>query len=396
MSLSQFETTVTRERLLKGERNWWFLGPGGRARLSAKHIDTDGTLLPTVEQNLRDKGLFDIADYSTYALTVLTSTDCNLGCGYCFQNTGQDTTGGNRPPRIKHSRLTPETTTKILEFAAAHMVEADFKHLSIMLFGGEPMLNPKGAKDLLTRAKDYGLKFASMTSNGTLLTPLLARDLADLGLRDVQITFDGAKEEHDRIRVRRSGGGTFDAIVHNIREISKITDIWWRLRVNVSHHNIDSVSRLLEQLGQELDTSHCSINFARIGDVGVGYRNDLKHTENFSDTVARWQRRALELGFTVPTPGANTPCKACSFRDGRFGAVVSADGQLFSCWESAGKPDWTVGSVSDGYLPTEVTEPRWNACEDFYSYQESERAVDTFQDVVDAKLLDHLHATGRL
>src|SRR5688572_23903167 len=104
-----------RERVLRGKNAWWFLGPSGVARLSARHLTEDGALTPSAERFLRDRGLYATKTPGVYSVTVLTSTDCNLGCGYCFQNIAQDPSGGNRPPRIAHSRLTSATITEILE-----------------------------------------------------------------------------------------------------------------------------------------------------------------------------------------------------------------------------------------------------------------------------------------
>jgi uncharacterized protein len=87
------------ERVLAGKRYWWFLGPGGVAKIPNKEMTADGELRPQARQRLQDLGLYTSAAPRNYLLTVLTSTDCNLGCGYCSQNAGQDLTGGNRPRR---------------------------------------------------------------------------------------------------------------------------------------------------------------------------------------------------------------------------------------------------------------------------------------------------------
>jgi uncharacterized protein len=387
---------ASRERILRGEKNWWFLGPGGVARLGAEHLTDEGALRPGAARHLRESGLFSAAPNHAYSLTVLTSTDCNLGCGYCFQNIGQDPAGGSRPPRIAHARLTSETITSILGFAGRQMAAAGLDKLRILLFGGEPLLNPRGCLELLARAADYGLASAWMISNTTLLTPPLARQLSDLGLQSIQVTFDGDREDHDRIRVRRSHGGTFDAIVRNIVRASEVTSIRWVLRVNVSHRNRPGINALIDRLGAALDTSRCSIYFARVGDVGVGYANDLLHTGELSACFARWHRRALDLGFSVTRPRAHVSCRTCGSGDGRYGGVVNADGTLSSCWETAGKPGWEVGSVTDGYLPGTQVRERWIACEDMYQYGDDGRALASFRDAVDADLLDYLDETGRL
>lgn len=419
-------------RVIRGERCWWFLGAGGIARLRREHLTAEHTLRPAAERALREQGLFARPAYRSYSLTVLTSTHCNLGCAYCFQNVEQDPSGGNRPPRIGYSRLTSKTITAILDFTARRQAAAGLDRLVLMLFGGEPLLNPAGCLELLERAAPLGLRWTSMTSNGTLLTPDLARDLARLGLRDVQVTFDGDRRDHDRIRVRRTGGGTFDAIVRAMAEATAATEgitsadtpgdasggrsggtpggtpggtsgpgprtapLRWNIRVNVSHHNHQGIDDLIERLAAALDPARCALYFARVGDVGIGYRNDLAFSTDMAARFIRWQRRAIDLGFTVARPGVVTPCQACSFRDGRYGAVVNADGTLYSCWETVGKPGWQVGTVRDGYLPGDGVADRWISCEESYRYADDLSALTRFQDTVDAALLDHLDATGRL
>ncbi|GLY75608.1 radical SAM protein [Actinoallomurus iriomotensis] len=387
---------TTGARLLRGERNWWFLGPGGVARLRAGHLTADGGLRPDTERRLGERGLLSAAPNHAYSLTVLTSTDCNLGCAYCFQNTAQDPSGGGRPPRITHARLTSQTITSILDFAGRQMAAAGLDRLALLLFGGEPLLNPRGCVEMLARAADYNLSSAWMISNTTLLTPKLARRLSDLGLDSIQVTFDGDREDHDRIRVRRSNGGTFDAIVGNIARASDAAPLRWIVRVNVSHHNFRGIDALVERLAEAVDPDRCTIYFTRVGDVGVGYANDLLHTGELATCFTRWQRRALEVGFRVNRPRAHRVCPTCGHTDGRYGAVVNADGTLSSCWETAGKPDWKVGTVTGGYLPGAVTRDRWIACEDLYRYGEEGRVLADFHDTVDAALLDHLDETGRL
>jgi uncharacterized protein len=384
-------------RLLRGARNWWFLGPGGVARLRDAHLGPDGALLPATETRLRELGVLNPAPITHYSLTVLTSTHCNLGCGYCFQNSAQDPSGGSRPPRIARARLTSPTITSILEFTRRRMDEADLKRLDVLLFGGEPLLNPRGCLELLERAAGIGMTSAWMISNATLLTAPLARQLADLGLRSVQVTFDGDREDHDRIRmVRADGGGTFDTIVRNLAEATPASPIRWLVRVNVSQESFGGVDALVERLAASLDPARCTLYFARVGDVGIGYANDLLHTGEMAAGFTRWQRRAVDLGFTVTSPGARQPCPTCGYADGRYGAVISADGTLSSCWETAGRPDWQVGSIADGYLPTEQTEGRWVACEDLYRYGEGADTLARFQNDVDAALLDYLDEKERL
>ncbi|GAA2132999.1 hypothetical protein GCM10009760_08670 [Kitasatospora kazusensis] len=387
---------IRTERLIKASSGWWFLGPQGSARLRDHQVTPEGTVRPETRRYLVDAGLCEPPVLRTYALTVLTSTDCNLGCAYCFQNTAQDPTGGSRPPRIERARLDSDTIGPMLDFVSQRMAESNLERLSVLLFGGEPLLNPRACVEVLNRASELGEMSARMVSNGTLLTRTIAHQLADAGLSTVQITFDGDQTEHDTIRVTRSGRATFETIIANMVRATEETSLRWQIRVNVSHHNHERTDALLERLAAELDPSRCSIHFAIVGDAGVGYGNDLLHTDTLADKMADWQIRALEHGFAVGRPRAAEVCLTCTVPDGRYGAVVNADGVLYSCWESAGKPGWEVGTIRNGYLSAEETTGRWVTCHDGYQHADSAAARTAFHDRVDVTFLDHLHASGRL
>jgi uncharacterized protein len=387
---------VSRPRVLRGKDHWWFLGPGGIAKLYPWHVDGDGAPTAETADWLRSRGLYREPARKIYSLTVLTTTHCNLGCSYCFQNLGQDTSGGTAPPRISYARLNSATIKKTLDFTRERMAEAGEPGLQITLFGGEPLLNPRGCVELLEAAVPLGLRSADMISNGTLLNPATLNRLSGLGLRGIQITFDGDRADHDASRTKRTGGGTFDTIVSNIREALEKTDLLFSFRVNVTEQNTPGIDRLIDRLAERLDTSRCGIYFKIVGDVGNGFHNDMSATDELAKRFIDWNRQAMARGFRMGRPREEVPCPACSFPDGRFGAVVNADGSLSSCWETAGKPEWRVGTVATGYLPQEVTSSRWTTCEeDFLNFTDLE-AWQRFHDTVDAALLDDLAALGRL
>jgi uncharacterized protein len=383
--------------VLRSAYGWWYLGARQLLLLGPDAADRDGRLYPAVQLQLRAAGADGPTPVRAYSLTVLTTTACNLGCGYCFQNTAQDPRGGTRPPRIDSASISRQTAREILDFAAARMAAAGLDALDLHLFGGEPLLNPAGCLDLLELAQGRGLRSAHLTSNGTLLTGTLARELAGLGLGSVQISFDGRREEHDLIRIRRSGGGgTFDAILARVARASEVTDLRWELRVNVSQHNRDGIDELIEQLAQRLDPARCQLTFHLVDDTGVGYASTLAHDGDLADRFVRWISRAVELGFRFRRPSPARPCQSCTVRDGRLGAVVNADGTLYSCWESAGRRGWEVGTARTGYRPAAETGDRWVRCGYATRRTEPAAAVRAFRDTVDARVLDHLHATGRL
>lgn len=71
---------------------------------------------------------------------------------------------------------------------------------------------------------------------------------------------------------------------------------------------------------------------------------------------------------------------------------MNADGQLYSCWESAGREGWDVGDIDSGYLPAEAIQPRWVACDfDIKSHGTDEQTREFFARI-DAATLDSMYA----
>ncbi|WFE36306.1 radical SAM protein [Micromonospora sp. WMMD975] len=386
---------VDAPRLIRGAYGWWFIGNQTWTLLRPECVGPDGTVDGDAVGFLRRVGAFRPRTPTSFSLTVLTTTTCNLGCGYCFQNTGLDETGGARPPRIGRAWLDDDVIDRVIAFTRDRMRRCEMDRLFLLLFGGEPLLNPRGCLNLLDRARTIGLDRCAMTTNGVLLTPRLARELYAAGLHGAQVTFDGSRADHDRIRVKRSGAPTFDTIMRNVARATEVTGLNWNLRVNVSHHNVDRIGDLVGELAADLIPDRCTVTFAWVGDAGFGYRNTMRHLDEVSDAFVSWSIAALEAGFRMARPGMRTTCQICSVPGGRYGAVVNADGKLFSCWQSAGKPGFEVGDVDEGYLDVAGVPERWVTCG--YEYEQPDRArFDSFQDRVDGRLLDYLHTTGRL
>lgn len=272
---------------------------------------------------------------------------------------------------------------------------AGFDALQLVLFGGEPLLNAPGCLALLERTHEIGLKTASMITNGVLLTPDLAKRLNTAGLKDAQVTFDGSRADHDRIRIKRSGAPTFDTIVTNIARATEVTDLRWQLRVNISHHNFERIGELFGQLEDRIDPSRCAVTLAWVGDAGFGYTNDLEHVAEVGRAFVDWNILALQAGFRIPKPSMMTTCQVCSIPGGEKGAVVNADGTLFSSWQSAGKPNFDVGTIDAGYMDPAAVPDRWVTCGYEYA-QGAPEVVAAVQDSVDGGVLDYLYEAGAL
>jgi len=342
------------------------------------------------------QGFFEPEPSQTYAVTVLTATACNLGCFYCFQNTAPPRPGSFAPPRIPKATLSADAVARVEQFVRRRMDELGYSQLSVLLFGGEPLLNPRACVELLRSLGPLGLVRGEIITNGVLLKPALARELESVGLRRAQITFDGNRELHDRIRTTRNGRGTFDQIISNIEAATQLTDLSWHFRINVSHRNLETVESLVRQLGTLIPAGRASIHIALIDDVGLDYGNEIEYSDDYAETLIRLHQLALAGGLFVPPSQPLGDCPYCGVVGGGTGAVINADGVLYSCWENAGRAGWEVGTIDDGYPPDAEIRDRWVACDFDAQPHASPEQTKRFLDRVDAALLDDLRDTGLL
>jgi uncharacterized protein len=375
-------------RLIRGQDGWWYIGRRGTA-LIPDALVRDGRLTAAGARQVSAAGLDHEVAPEHYSLTVLTTTKCNLGCPYCFQNSTPLRPGVPAPRRIARSVLDQDTIDATVSFAARNMSRLGASTLRLVLFGGEPLLNPEGCLALLRGCSGRVRTAGYMISNGTLMKGSLAARLEAAGLRGLQITLDGPRAVHDRVRVTHAGRGTFDATLASIAAAQEMTTLAITVRINLTPAVLPTVGELLECVAAIADPARTRVALAVIRGSGLGNgHSPLLPAMAVQQAVSAYAT-ALELGFRVIRP-RDSHCDFCSVEDGKYGAVVNADGTLFSCWESAGQPGYAVGTVTSGY--DRYLLERWVRCG---TSDQGEPALRGFTDAVDAGLLDLLRAGKR-
>lgn len=123
---------------------------------------------------------------------------CNLRCTHCYQDDYAAECSGEQLECLFFQYL-------------AFCREYSFRgHINFT--GGEPLLS-KELFPLLALCEEHGISFGILT-NGTLIDSALAERLGRLkGLSFVQVSIDGTRETHDRVR----GTGNFDKAFAGLR-----------------------------------------------------------------------------------------------------------------------------------------------------------------------------------
>jgi radical SAM protein with 4Fe4S-binding SPASM domain len=133
---------------------------------------------------------------------------CNLRCQHCYQES------------YSGAELNFEQWLEVthqLEQLIGDSGTAPFPRVHINVTGGEPFVHPDFIRLLQVIAGKRELFSFAILSNGWFIDAGIARKLAGLRPRFVQISLEGMRPIHDRIR----GAGSFDHAISGIRHLTR-------------------------------------------------------------------------------------------------------------------------------------------------------------------------------
>lgn len=331
-------------RVLEAPDEFWVINAGHYARAVKAELQTQGLTVEDLKKAVEDAPT--VAAHQPYHVTLAVSTRCDLQCPYCFQQT---LGVSNTPQRIAAGDLDDRQTLEAIEaFVAARMVDAGASQVDLLLYGGEPLLRPRACIDVLKRFQRLGLRRCDMTTNGVGIRPRLFSELVDAGLTDTQVSLDGWKAAHDATRSSKGGRPTYDRILENIESCNDL-GIRWQFRINMTPANLSTLDAVVSDLAQRTKQGTAQIMLAPVLGLEGIFSGTVETNTDLAKRVIELYGLALESGLDIPIPGDSRACVDCGTPRGRTGAVIGPDGQLYSCWESIGRPDFSVGHVQVGY-----------------------------------------------
>jgi len=181
---------------------------------------------------------------------------CNLKCVHCYAH-AKDIAFDNE--------LTTDQGKELIDDLSAF-------GSPVMLFsGGEPLVR-KDLPQLAAYAVEKGMR-AVISTNGTLITPKMARTLKEIGLSYVGISLDGMQEINDRFRGVK---GAFRSALEGIKN-SQDAGIKVGLRFTVNKFNVQEIPKIF-QLLEEMDIPRvCFYHLVYAGRGTELIKEDLSH-----------------------------------------------------------------------------------------------------------------------
>ncbi len=173
-------------------------------------VDSNEDELSAILNNM----INDLKDKTLYHVIINPTLDCNLSCWYCYEN------------KIPHSMMSKNVENSICKHLTEYYKFSPFRFLKLSFFGGEPFLNPNTILNIISFAKEFCLKnsvelILDFTTNGTLLSNSLLNSIKDYPCF-FQITLDGNKTKHNKIKYSKDISDAFSTTISNIYLIQKI------------------------------------------------------------------------------------------------------------------------------------------------------------------------------
>lgn len=270
---------------------------------------------------------------SYYNLIINPTMNCNFSCWYCYEEHPQ-------------GRMSDEMMNRVAKHVETMLMERKISALALGWFGGEPLLFFDEvvvplSKQLAEIAKNAKVEFTNnITTNGYLIYPDRINKLKEIGMKNYQITLDGARDLHNASRYLRGGGDTYDRIVENIRHLlDQDPDCSVTLRINYSDKVLPGMYEIAEEFPKRV-RDRINIDFQRIWQTFM----EESLLNNKLDIIVQDLRMK---GYSIKSNTLNLYQGAKCYADRYRQAVVNYDGTVYKCTARDFKIENSDGILGD-------------------------------------------------
>jgi His-Xaa-Ser system radical SAM maturase HxsB len=187
---------------------------------------------------------------------IVPTTRCNQKCVYCHSSVDKEC--------AEEKDMNEETASRILEF----IFQAPKRKITIEFQGGEPTLNEKLLKFIVSQAKimnkkyEKQLKFSLVTNLTSIREETI--DWAFSEGVDICTSLDGPEKIHDISRVYENGKGTYNDLVRKLNLLRDKNITIGALMVTTRH----SLQNWKEIIDEYVKWGHASIQIKYLDKIG--------------------------------------------------------------------------------------------------------------------------------
>jgi len=261
------------------------------------------------------------ANNSVLNITMELTQECNLACTFCYQNSYR-----------AEGAITSAGIGTVIAYIDTVLTDRKRPITDVVfrLIGGEPLMQKAKVLEAVERGTElaarHGVQFhPQIDTNGLLLDESVIK-----ALRSISITITN-KADHDKVRIRHNGGGSYGQIVNRLRRHAQHFNEYGTIlsiRFNANALNakyVPEVYRMTKGLGIDraefelYNTVNYSYNL-----LTPGLSRDQFKRLYMELLVLKVEHGEIITDFPRPT---FTPCSAYTPYNVKF----TADGKLAAC-----------------------------------------------------------------
>lgn len=297
----------------------------------------------------------DLSILPLKALCLNVAHACNMKCRYCFAQQGDF--------GLKPALMSFDVGKQAFDFLIHN--SGRVRNLEVDFFGGEPLLNFEVVKSLALYGRrleqETGKHFNfTLTTNSLLLNEeirgfFIEHDIA------VILSLDGRPETNDRHRILNNGGGSYELVLPQIKQMVACNPVSYYIRGTFTRHNLDFV----EDLRHIVDLGFDNLSLEPAIGANSPYaiqKQDLprvlKEYEKLTDTLLEYYHSGKNVNFFHYNLNLQQgPCLA-KRRSGCGAGVdylaITPEGDIYPCHQFVGEKDFYMGNVASGLLDRDV------------------------------------------
>lgn len=285
---------------------------------------------------LKFKNREEIFLKKNYRIFINPTLECNFHCWYCYES---------------HPKgyMSEKTMDKLRNHLRLKVEAEKISSLNLSWFGGEPLLYfyeivyplSKYAKELCEK---NSIPFIStITTNAYCMDEAMIERFSEIDLYGFQITLDGHRERHDKIR-NNNGEPSYDKIIRNINLLcNKIEKIGITLRINYDNQTLKNQQseQILNDIEKE-NRKKIHIDLQQVWQMIDKNKNREGDVSSLIDNAKKvgYEKISCSGGFTL---GQFYNCYVSKYHY----VEINYDGKVYKCTARDYKEPYEMGEMQD-------------------------------------------------
>lgn len=308
-------------------------------------------IIKTVENIEKFNGQLS-AKLEIQSLTLMVCQECNLKCTYCYGDGGEYHDCGI---------MDLEIGKKAILFGLENCVKDS---LSIIFFGGEPLMQFASIRQWVEFAKDEARKRSmrvgfSVTTNATLINNEIA-DFFKENHFGVTISIDGNESDNDKNRFYANGQGAYKNILKGVHTIQN-HEVIASARGTVTSKNINMLASWRHLSGLKFVSIHLApaINLMREIDLDLYMNEEKKMVDYFFECLKERNYESASKMHNIERHmlrihnGGRR--KACCGAQAKM-IAIDKNGDIYPCHRFVSTKEMCIGNVEKGLDKNKISE----------------------------------------